>query len=145
MELTMTNADTAQAVMQSNGFEIRMTVSAGGLELIARPLDTTQTSVATVEAEEAVSTDLSPQEQAARQNSFSGHARETALTADDSYVWDPSQGDLDNHGGWNVADGGESVGAEPVADDDVYRYDEMNGSHSYGRSSSAAAALAGAS
>jgi hypothetical protein len=141
----MTNADTAQVVMQSNGFEIRLVVSTSGLELTARPLDTTQTSVATVEAEEAVSTDLSPQEQAARQNSFSGHARETAVTADDSYVWDPSQGDLDNHGGWNVADGGEPVGAEPVADDDVYGYDEMNGSHSSGRSSSAATVQAGAS
>jgi hypothetical protein len=145
MELTMTNADTAQVVMQSNGFEIRMVVSASGLELTTRPLDTTQTSMTTAEADEAVPTDLSPQEQAARQNSFSGHTRETALTADDSYVWDPSQGDVDNHGGWNVADGGEPVGAEPVTDDDAYAYDEMNGSHSYGRSSSAAMAQAGAS
>jgi hypothetical protein len=144
MELTMTNADTAQVVMQSNGFEIRVVVSASGLGLSARPLEAKQPSVATVEKEEPVSTDLSAQEQAGRQNSFSGHARETALTADDSYVWDPSQGDVDNHGGWNVADGGEPVGAEPVADD-VYGYGEMNGSHSYGRSSSAAAVQAGTS
>jgi hypothetical protein len=140
----MTNADTAQVVMQSNGFEIRVVVSTSGLGLTARPLDTTPTSAATVEAEESVSTDLSPQEQATRQNTFSGHARETALAADDSYVWDPSHGDVDNHGGWNVADGGEPVGAEPVADD-VYGYDEMNGSHSYGRSNSAATVPAGAS
>ena len=141
----MANADTAQVVMQSNGFEIRMVVSASGLELSAGPLDTTQASVATVETEELVSTDLSAQEQARRQNSFSGHARETALAADDSYVWDPSQGEVDNHGGWNVADGGEPVGAEPVADDDLYGYGQMNGSHSSGRNSSAATVQAGAS
>jgi hypothetical protein len=144
LELTMTNADTAQVVMQSNGFEIRVVVSASGLELSARPIDTTVPSVATAETEDRLSTDLSPQEQATRQNSFSGHARETALMADDSYVWDQTQGDVDNHGGWNVADGGEPVGAEPVADD-VYGYDEMNGSHASGQSSSAAMVPAGAS
>ena len=140
----MTNADTAQVVMQSNGFEIRLVMSASGLELTTRPLGTTGPSVAAVDTEDSVSTDMSPQEQVTRQNSFSGHGRETALTADDSYVWDPSQGDLDNHGGWNVADGGEPVGAEPVADDD-YGYDDMNGSHSYGRSNSASMVPAGAS
>jgi hypothetical protein len=145
MELTMTNADTAQVVMQSNGFEIRVVVSTGGLELSARTLDATEPSVATVETEDSVSTELSGQEQAARQNSFSGHGRETALVADDSYVWDLSQGDVDNHGGWNVADGGEPRGAEPVAGDGVYGYDEMNGSHSYGPSNSAAMVPAGAS
>ena len=126
----MTNADTAQVVMQSNGFEIRLVMSASGLELTTRPLGTTGPSVAAVDTEDSVSTDMSPQE--------------TALTADDSYVWDPSQGDLDNHGGWNVADGGEPVGAEPVADDD-YGYDDMNGSQSYGRSNSASMVSAGAS
>jgi len=135
----MTNAPTAQAVMQGNGFEVRVAVSTSGLELTARLLDATAPSVALAAADDEVSTDLSEEEQVTRQNSFSGHGRETELTADDSYVWDPSQGDLDNHGGWNVADGGAPVGAEPVADDDYgYGYDQMNGSHTYGRSSSAA-------
>jgi hypothetical protein len=145
MELTMTNADTAQAVMQSNGFEIRVVVSANGLELTARLRDVTAQSDAPLEAEAAASTDLSAQDQATRQNSFSGHGRETALTAGDSYVWDASQGDVDNHGGWNVADGGQPVGAEPVTDNDGYGYDEMNGSHSYGQSNSASMVPAGVS
>jgi hypothetical protein len=145
MELTMTNTDTAQAVMQSNGFEIRVVVSASGLELTARLCDVTEPSDAPLDAGDAVSMDLSAQEQATRQNSFSGHGRETALTAGDSYVWDASHGDVDNRGGWNVADGGEPVGAEPVADDDAYSYDEMNGSHSYGQSNPASMVPAGAS
>jgi hypothetical protein len=145
MELTMTNADTAQAVVQSNGFEIRVVVSAGGLELTARLPDVTAPSDAPPDLEDAVSTDLSAQEQATRQNSFSGHGRETALTAGDSYVWDASQGDLDNHGGWTVAAGGAPVGAEPVADDDGYGYDEMNGSHSYAPNNSASMVPAGTS
>ena len=141
----MTNADTAQAVMQSHGFEIRVVVSASGLELTTRLCDVTEPSDARLDAEDAVPTDLSAQQQATRQNSFSGHGRETALTAGDSYVWDASQGDVDNHGGWNVADGGQPVGAEPVADDDGYAYNEMNGSHSYGQSNSASMVPAGAS
>jgi hypothetical protein len=147
MELTMTNANTAQAVMQSNGFEIRVVVSASGLELTARLCDVMEPSDTSLDAEDAVSTDLSAQVQVTRQNSFSGHGRETALAAGDSYVWDASHGDVDNHGGWNVADGGEPVGAEPVADDDGYGYgyDEMTASRSYGQSNSASMVPAGAS
>jgi hypothetical protein len=145
MELTMTNANTAQAVMQSNGFEIRVVVSASGLELTARQCDVTEPSDGSLNAADAVSTDMSAQEQATRQNSFSGHGRETALAAGDSYVWDASHGDVDNHGGWNVADGGEPVGAEPVAEDDGYGHAEMNASHSYGQSNSASVIPAGAS
>lgn len=147
----MTNPSTAQAVMQGAGFEIRVVVSASGFELHARLLEATEPSVAAVAAGNANFADLSPQEQAARQNSFSGQGRETALLASDSFVWDPSQGDLDNHGGWNVADGGEPVGAEPVADDDSYddgydeTYGQMDGAHSYGPANSSGQLPAGTS
>ena len=97
----MTNANTAQAVMQSSGFEIRVVVSASGLELTARRCDVTEPSDGSLDAADAVSTDLSAQEQATRQNSFSGHGRETRWRPA-TFTSGTQAMAMDNHGGWNA-------------------------------------------